>query len=92
MTDMKNRRSRNITYELIAKSFKVTQLDEIQEMRKKNEEKRRRDALRGSDCSEEDEDYEVEKNKPLEIAEQVKDESIKQTEKNLEDNLQADKE
>ena len=51
LTDMKNRRSKNITYELIAKSFKTTQLEQIEDMRRKNEEKRRRKALKGSDES-----------------------------------------
>ena len=47
--EAKHRKSKDITHEVIKNSFKVTQLEEIEEMRKRKEEKKRLEALRGWD-------------------------------------------
>lgn len=38
-----------MTDQAVKNSFKVTKLEQIEDMRRKNEDKRRREALRGSD-------------------------------------------
>jgi hypothetical protein len=50
------RKSKDVTHEVIKNSFKVTQLEEIEEMRRRNEERKRREALRGSDDEDDDDE------------------------------------
>lgn len=57
---------------MIKSTFKVTELEEIEEMRKQKEEKKRREALRGSDDEyEDDSDFKVPslqgEDKPFEV-------------------------